>query len=275
MEAEPYRAVRAVSSFGTRVMIESLKNQKIKDLIKLRDGKHRRRMQRFLLEGDRETDRAIRNGIQVLEIYACKASLGELGKSLVEKNPDLVTWVSPAVFEKIALRDSTGGLCSVGQPRYAYLDDLPRENLFLIVAEGLEKPGNLGAILRTADGAGADGLVLLDETADLYNPNCIRASLGAAFSVPVIRSRHQEFLDFCQQHKVQLVTASPHSDSFYYGLDLKSSAAIVLGSEAHGLSGFWESHGTAVKIPMLGVCDSLNVSVSAAILAYEVRRQRS
>ena len=258
-------------------MIESPKNQKIKDLVKLREGKHRRRTGTFLLEGDREIERALTGGFQLTDLFICQDFVSDLGRKLESEFNGMVHQVSPSVFEKIALRETTGGICAVSKQKYSALNELFQlEAPLLLVVESVEKPGNLGAILRTADGAGVDGVLILDEKADIFNPNSIRASLGAVFTVPVAKSENAaEVLELCHRNKVQIVAASPHSEIPYYDSDLTKSVAIVLGSEAFGLSDVWEKAGVPVKIPMLGVCDSLNVSVSAGVLVYEARRQRT
>ena len=257
-------------------MIESPKNQRIKDLIKLREGKNRRKLGLFTLEGDREIERALASSFKINEVFVCESRLSSLGASILSQVDKSPIFVSEQVFQKIALRESVGGIVATAFPKEYSLSDLEHsDSPFLIVVESVEKPGNLGAILRTADGVGADAVVVLDPKADVFNPNSIRSSLGAAFSVPTIVCDTDQFLSFSQSNKIQLVAASPHSDKSYTAVNYKVGTAIILGSEAHGLSDVWEDSSNTVKIPMLGVCDSLNVSVSAAILAYEVLRQRS
>lgn len=257
-------------------MIESFKNQKVKDLLKLREGKNRRKSGLILLEGDREIQRALANDFDLIELFACTSKLSDLSREILESQSRDVRYVSEQVFEKIALRETVGGLLATAKPKYFSLSDLNMDRTgFYLLAERVEKPGNLGAILRTADGVGADAVILLDQVTDVFNPNAIRSSLGAVFSVPTVSVTANEFIDFAKGHDIQLVSASPFSDKVYTEVDYTQATALVFGSEAFGLSDIWKVEGESVKIPMLGICDSLNVSVSAAILAYEVLRQRS
>ncbi len=258
-------------------MISSLKNQKVKELIKLREGKHRRRQKRFIIEGEREFTRALRYNIEIREAFVFEAALSPTLKARLKTSGFPIIPVSQEVFQKMALREGSGGICAVGTCRYQSLDDLPQDEqnaLLLLATEGVEKPGNLGAILRTADGAGVSAVVVLDQVVDIYNPNCIRASLGAAFSVPVIHCTGLEFRNYCRQHKIRIAAASPFAKDYYFEHDnVLEPIAIILGAESKGLSELWDQE-RLIKIPMAGVGDSLNVSVAAAILLYDIVRQR-
>lgn len=257
------------------MLIESPKNSRVKELIKLRDSRTRRKLNRFILEGDREVLRAIRSGIEITQLFVCAEYLREEGQEAIKESGIDPFFISPLVFEKLALRSMSGGLVATAIPRYyelSHLDETP--NPFILVVETVEKPGNLGAILRTADGSGADMVVVLDQTTDIYNPNCIRASLGGLFSVPVAKLNTDQFVDYCQREAVQVLAASPDGKAPYYESDLRGPTALIFGSEALGLSPLWSEIATLISIPMHGICDSLNVSVSAAIISYELRRQR-
>jgi TrmH family RNA methyltransferase len=146
---------------------------------------------------------------------------------------------------------------------------------FILVAEGVEKPGNLGALLRTADGAGVDAIVLVDSPIDIYGPHTIRTSLGAVFKIPVLHFSADSIVEVLRNRKATIVAADPYAKPAYFDSDLTAETlAVVLGSEANGLSATWHQHAALVKIPMSGICDSLNVSVSGALLMYEAVRQR-
>ena len=188
----------------------------------------------------------------------------------------LLVEVPAALYEKIALRGSSEGIIAEMKVRSHRLEDLSLpENALVIVLESIEKPGNLGAILRSADGAGADALIVCDPLADVYNPNVLRSSLGALFSVPTAICSSEEAIAFLQQHKVQILTAQLQDSKPYYDVDMTGSTALVIGSEADGLTDAWRiAANRHILIPMLGKMDSLNASVSAAILLYEARRQR-
>ncbi len=184
--------------------------------------------------------------------------------------------VSEAVYEKIAYRGGTEGVIAEVKVRNRKLDDLNLpENPLIVVLEAVEKPGNLGAVLRSADAAGADAVLICDPLTDLYNPNLIRASIGAIFTVPCIACSSEEAISFLKQHGISILTAQLQDSSLYYDTDMRGGTAIVMGTESTGLSQQWRAAATAhIRIPMLGHLDSLNVSVSAAILLFEAVRQR-
>lgn len=185
--------------------------------------------------------------------------------------------VTPQVYEKIAYRGTTEGIMAEVQERQLSLADLslPKAPL-VVVLERVEKPGNLGAVLRSADAAKVDAVVVCDPLTDLYNPNLIRASLGAVFTVPTIACTSEECIDFLKDRGIAILTAQLQDSRLYYDTDMKRGTAIVMGTESTGLSQIWRDAADAhIRIPMLGRLDSLNVSVSAAILIFEAVRQRS
>ncbi|NRA69138.1 MAG: RNA methyltransferase [Pseudobacteriovorax sp.] len=259
--------------------ISSASNPRIKELKKLRDGKYRRRYGKFLIEGKRECLRAKDCGIQIHEAFIKESASVELEAELGSFGLNRSFIVADAIFEKVAMRSVEPLIVIAQTPEQAMDDWSPKKGKaeLLICCEGLEKPGNLGAILRTADGIGATGIVLLDSKTDVYNPNCIRASLGAVFSLPIYETTSELFLKFCQKNEIIPFAASPFASTPYFAEDFSRSSALIFGSEAFGLSDFWnDSQDTKkVQIPMRGICDSLNVSVSAAIIGYECLRQRS
>jgi TrmH family RNA methyltransferase len=187
-----------------------------------------------------------------------------------------VTEVTRGVYEKMAYRGGTEGVMAVVKSKERRLDELDlNENPLIVVVERVEKPGNLGAILRSADAAGADAVVVCDPLTDLWNPNLIRSSIGAVFTVPCMTCGSEECIEFLKAHGIQILTAQLQDSELYYDTDMRRGTAIVMGTEATGLTDVWREAADAhIRIPMLGRLDSLNVSVSAAILLYEAVRQR-
>lgn len=185
--------------------------------------------------------------------------------------------VSPEVYEKIAYRGSTEGIIAEVRTREMRLEDLDlKENPLIMVLESVEKPGNLGAILRSADAAGADAVIVCDPLTDLFNPNLIRSSIGGIFSVPTVACSSEQAIRWLKANRIQILTAQLQDSSYYYDTDMRKGTAIVMGTEATGLTDTWREAADAhILIPMLGRLDSLNVSVSAAILLFEAVRQRS
>ncbi len=184
--------------------------------------------------------------------------------------------VSRAVFEKISYRENPDGWLAIFPiPKTSYDDLKLSDNPLVIVAESIEKPGNLGAILRTADAAGVDAVLVCDPRVDVWNPNVVRASRGTVFSVPVVEGDNASALKWLKSSKLRIVAATPSVDETYSDMDLSQPSAIAVGTEDEGLSDFWLSNADAkVKIPMLGKVNSLNVSVSTALIVYEALRQR-
>ena len=259
-------------------VITSPRNEKIKSAIKLRRRKHRGRQGRTLIDGARELFRAVSAGIHVEEIYFCStlchtaesrrllAQLDELEMGIYE--------VTENVFEKLAYGERTEGFIGVAIPPEVELDDLVLpENPLLAVVEGIEKPGNLGAILRSADGAGVSAVILANQKTDLFNPNAIRASIGTVFTMPVCAAPSKEVFNWLKVQGFQLVAATVDAVDCYTNVDYTAPVALILGTEATGISSIWQDV-RSVRIPMHGVADSLNVSASAAVLFYEVQRQR-
>jgi TrmH family RNA methyltransferase len=264
------------------VVITSPSNQTIKDLVKLKNRKGEESDHLFLVEGVREGQRALSEGFLLKQLFICAELLDSDGQAFIRQVPqDVRTSVSRQVFAKAATREASGGILTVfEQKKFSFADIFKRgksQPIFLVVVENLEKPGNLGAILRTADGADVHGVIILGATVDVWNPNVIRSSLGAVFSVPTLSLKHNDFFEWCRDHKIKTVAAALSDRSGpVFGEDLASSVAIIVGSEAHGLSDVvLEKSDRICMIPMLGICDSLNVSVAAGVLMYETLRQRS
>lgn len=265
------------------IAISSLQNVRIKDLIKL--AKHNERQQRkvTVVEGERECTHALAAGIVPLEAYVCPPLLNEQGKNIWGKltnfdamRQTLLVEVTPEVFEKIAYRGDSGGvLLVIPYLNYQLHTFTPPKPAFIAIIEGVEKPGNLGAILRTADAAGVHAVIVTEGNTDIHNPNVIRASLGALFTQPVIEATFAQAQQWLTQHNIQIIAASPEATQRYTALDYTRPTAIVMGSEAHGLGPEWRQAATnLVTIPMFGAMDSLNLSTSTALLLYEVVRQR-
>lgn len=258
--------------------IASPQNPKIKDLVALRESKKRRELGLFVVEGAREIERALASGFVCRTLYVEEDLLNNDGHALVKRIPVSTQFgVSKEAYAKAAVREGSDGLLAVMEIKVSTFADIkPKAKPLLLVLENLEKPGNFGALARTADGVGVDAIIVLDPKADLFNPHAVRASVGAMFSQPLIACTHEEFFAYCEQHKIKIVAASPHAKQFHYQANLKGASALVLGSEAWGLSGAWQRENSElVKIPMNGLADSLNVSVAGAVILYEILRQRS
>ena len=253
--------------------ISSIQNPKIKLLTALQKKSAERRSRGvFVVEGQLELQHCVEAGFEVESLFVCK----ELFTGDFDVKNAAVYTVSPKVYEHIAYRGSTEGVVAVVKCRERSLDDLELgETPLIIVLESVEKPGNLGAVLRSADAAKADAVIVCDPLTDLYNPNLIRASIGAVFTVPVVACDSSACIDFLKSKNIQILTAQLQDSSLYYETDMRRGIAIVMGTESTGLTQQWRLAADAhIRIPMLGRLDSLNVSVSAAILLFEAVRQR-
>ena len=229
----------------------------------------------FVVEGRREIDHCIESGFEIKEIYYSPTYALPLMEGSI--NGATIIEVSKLVYEKIAYRGSTEGVVAVVKEKNLELADLTLpENPLVVVVESVEKPGNLGAILRSADAAGVNAVIVCDPLTDLYNPNLIRSSIGARFTVQCMVCTSDECIDFLKKRNIQILTAQLQDSSLYYDTDMTRPTAIVMGTEATGLTDKWrEAADSHIRIPMLGRLDSLNVSVSAAILMFEAVRQRT
>ena len=229
----------------------------------------------FIVEGCQEINHCIHNKLQIVTLYYCKALWDQDYSSLLSQAAQSVE-VTEKVYEKMAYRGSTEGLIATVRTRQRSLDDLQlSESPLIIVLEKVEKPGNLGAILRSADAAHADAVIVCDPLTDLYNPNIIRSSVGAVFTVPCVTCPSEECIHYLKKKHIQILTAQLQDSRLYYDTDMKKATAIVMGTESTGLTTIWRQAADAhIRIPMLGQIDSLNVSVSTAILVFEAVRQR-
>ncbi len=258
--------------------ITSLTNPKVKRTVDLKNHRSRIRNGLTIVEGYQEIGRALAAGVKFQEFYVCGGcAIPAIGARGLKASGATFYETSEDVFEKMAYGDHTKGILGICQPRVLSLADLSfSKTPLLLIIEGIEKPGNLGAILRTADGAGIDGVIVCDEKTDLYNPNVIRASLGAIFSVKTVVSSSHEAYQFLKSKRIQICVSSPHAQRIYTQMDATLPWALVIGSEHDGVTDFWQRYADLmVKIPMRGAADSLNVASSAAILLYEVLRQRT
>ena len=256
-------------------MITSPQNERIKHLVQLQQKSSLRRQEGlFVVEGRRELLHCINADYEVKTIFVDNQKDDAL-LDIDSKNAEIIE-VSPKVYEKIAYRESTEGVVAIVKARKKTLQDFAqKENPLYVVIEAVEKPGNLGAILRSADAAGVDGVIVCDPLTDLYNPNLIRASIGAIFTVPTVACTSEECIAWLKENKIQILTAQLQDSSLYYDVDMKKATAIVMGTEATGLTQQWRKAADKhIRIPMCGKLDSLNVSVSSAILMFEAIRQR-
>lgn len=267
-------------------LITSLHNPHVKEVAKLEKRAEREQARLLPVEGVREVTRALAAGHTPVTAFVCpelavapelKPVLEQLDRLEQARQTRLFT-VTPEIFARLAVRESGGGVLLLIPYLHTELTALalPPSPL-LAVVENAEKPGNLGAILRTADAAGVDGLIACAAGAstNLHNPNVVRASLGTLFTVPVAEAPTARAIAWLRQHRVRIVAASPEGAELYTTVDLRGAVALVLGSEAHGLTPVWlEAADARVFIPMFGEADSLNLSASAAILLYEAVRQR-
>jgi len=260
--------------------ITSLQNPRIKNIVKLRKRSARDEENIILVEGYREIMRAIENNRLPQDVFYCPALfLGSNEPALLEKCAYLkakLTACSEPVFRKIAYRDRPDGLLMITEQQHLKLADLTLQPApLLMIAESIEKPGNLGTILRSGDAAGVDAVIVCDRCTDIHNPNVVRASIGTLFTVPVVEATSAETLDWLQTHHIQIIATTPATETYYTDIDMKQGSALVVGSEQYGLRDIWlEQADRKVRIPMLGQCDSLNVASAATIVLYEAIRQR-
>lgn len=264
--------------------ITSAQNPKIKLLLELQEkSKTRRKEGLFVVEGRRELLHCIESGYEVHTLFICRDILGETDLNEIsyalktQKDQAGLFEIPPQLYDKVAYRGGTEGVIAELKCKEHGLTDLTvKENPLVVVLESVEKPGNLGAVLRSADAAGVDAVIVCDPLTDMYNPNLIRSSIGAIFTVPVAAASSEETIKWLKEKGIKIYTAQLQDSEWYYDTDMKGGTAVVMGTEATGLTDAWRKAADAhIKIPMLGRLDSLNVSVSAAILMYEAVRQRN
>ena len=269
--------------------ITSAQNPKIKDLMALQEkSKERRKKGLFVVEGRRELLHCIEAGYAPQTVFFCPEIINEADRQEIEdaistqsnkagSRPPMGIEIPQQLYDKVAYRGGTEGVIAELSCKDMSLEALHlKENPLIVVLESVEKPGNLGAVLRSADAAGVDAVIVCDPLTDMYNPNLIRSSIGAIFTVPVATAQSDEAIAWLKDKGIKIYTAQLQDSKWYYATDMRGGTAIVMGTEATGLTTAWRKAADGhIKIPMLGRLDSLNVSVSAAILMYEAVRQRN
>jgi TrmH family RNA methyltransferase len=263
------------------VLITSLANPRVKEVVRLRQRSHRDARGQMIVEGYRELKRALDNGHFPQTVLFCPEHFqGTHEPELLERGAaagaELLQCTAP-VFAKISYRDRPEGLLAVAPQVRRSLADLPPlpPQPLVIVAEAIEKPGNLGTVLRSADAAGVHALIVCDRCTDINNPNVVRASIGTLFSVPVAEAASADALAWLRRLGIRVLAATPHASLDYFDADLRPPTAIVVGTEQYGLSATWmDQADLRVRIPMRGQADSLNVASATTLLLYEALRQR-
>ncbi len=245
----------------------------IQDVQKLRRREHRLRMGLTIVEGYPELRKAMDAGVRIETLYICKKLFTPKPNEFDNEN---IIYVTVDEFDQMAFGDRLKGILALCAPKQNTFVDLKfKKNPFFVVLEGVEKPGNLGAVVRTCDGAGVDGVIMCEGRTDVYNHNVVRSSLGTIFVVPTLAATKEETFAFFRKHNVRIYATTSKATTYYSNCDFNHPSAIVVGSEHEGLSSFWlENSDDVVKIPMAGQSSSLNVGISASILIYEAMRQR-
>lgn len=256
--------------------ITSTQNPKVKSLLALEKPRERRKQQLFIIEGKREIGLALEAGYKIGNLFFCDEIVSESELASLPLEDKLLIPVSKEVFEKIAMRESTGGLLAVAEQKPHRLDGIRlRKNPLILILEGVEKPGNLGAVLRTADAAHVDAVIICDPQTDFYNPNVIRSSVGCVFTNQLAAASSEETIAWLRKNNISIFCTYLKASKPYHLTDYSKPSAIVMGTEATGLSDIWVDNSSAnIIIPMLGKIDSMNVSNAAAVVVYEAMRQR-
>jgi len=252
-------------------MIESFQNEKIKNITKLlTDNRFRKKSGVFVVEGQQENERAQKYNFEATEFFVCESIFK--GQNPKEK----IHYVSEKVYEKIAYRGSSEGIIGIYKAKETDLNTFkPKDNSTIIIVEGVEKPGNLGAILRSCEAFGIDALIVADAKADFYNPNVIRSSVGCLFGMDVFQAENHEVFEFLQNNEFNIYTTiMDESSEDLFKRDFIKKSAVLFGTEHSGLSDFWSGKGKNTLIPMTGSIDSLNLSNAVAITCYEALRQK-
>ena len=251
--------------------IESLQNEKIKNLNRLiTDNRFRKKSGVFVVEGKQENERALQFGFENIEFYICENIFG------INHPEGKIHFVSSQIYEKLAYRGSSEGIIGIYKTKEFNLNEFsPKENASIIVVESVEKPGNLGAILRSCEAFGIDALIVTDTKVDFYNPNVLRSSVGCFFGMNVFSASNEETLAFLQKNNFKIYTTfMDESAEDLYKKNFTEKSALFFGTEHSGLSDFWLNKGENILIPMAGTIDSLNLSNAVAIACYEILRQK-
>ena len=262
------------------MIITSMQNERVKDLVRLRERRHRDQTRRFIVEGFREITRALDAGLAVGTIYTCpELFLGTNEPALItrlEATGTEIVELAAEPFRKVSYRDRPEGLLAVAPQFPTGLDALPHgDSPLILVAEAIEKPGNLGTMLRTADAVGAHSMIVADPTTDPFNPNVVRASTGTLFTVPLAIASTANTIAWLRSNGIRIVATTPDTDMLIWNADLRGPVAIAVGAEQYGLTDAWiDAADVGVRIPMAGMADSLNAAMAAGIALFEAVRQR-
>ncbi|MBT3316988.1 RNA methyltransferase [bacterium] len=262
------------------IQIDSPQNPRLKEIAKLRDRKHRDATGLFIIEESRVIKRALKKGWAPETVCWCSekmiASDRKILSDLREFACDQLELTERAM-SKIAYRNKPGGFLVIAKQKFIELADLQLpDSPLIVVLDNVEKPGNLGAVLRSASGSGVDAVLISDNGTDLFNPNTLRSSTGAFFEIPIVQCNPEELREYLKTNNIEITATTPDTDIVYTDIDMTKGIALVMGAEDVGLDINWlNSADTKVRIPMAGVADSLNVSVSSALMMYEARRQRT
>jgi len=257
--------------------ITSVQNPYIKSLVQLQEkAKVRKQTGTFLIEGQREIELALKGGYEIETILICN-DLAQPSENLnIQKSEHQLIEISKEVYQKLAYRDTTEGILAIAKTKSLALSDLKlSKNPLILIGESLEKPGNVGAILRTADAANIDAVIIANAKSDLYNPNIVRSSVGCLFTRQIAVGTTEEVIAYLKANNITIYSATLQDSTEYHTQDYTTPTALVVGTEATGLSEKWRTESTKnIIIPMQGEIDSMNVSVAAAILLFEAKRQR-
>jgi TrmH family RNA methyltransferase len=256
--------------------ITSTQNPKIKNLLSLEKPRERRKQCLFVIEGAKEIGMALEAGYKIGNLFFCEEIISRNELQSLGASDKLLIPVSREIFEKIAIREGSGGVLAVAEQKTHRLDEISlTSNPLLLILESVEKPGNLGAILRTADAAGVDAVIICDPQTDFYNPNVIRSSIGCIFTKQTASATSLDTIEWLRKNEVNIHCTYLKASQPYHLVDYKKPTAIVMGTESTGLSDTWvNASDTNIIIPMQGRIDSMNVSTAAAVVIFEAKRQR-
>jgi RNA methyltransferase, TrmH family len=258
------------------VLISSAQNPKIKSLLLLEKPRERKKQSVFVVEGKKEVMYAVEAGYKMINIFFCEEIISVHELMALNLEDRILIPVSREVFDKIAVRESSGGMVAIAEQKTHRLDGIElKKNPLVLILEAVEKPGNLGAILRTADASGVDAVIICDPQTDFYNPNVIRSSVGCVFTKQIASATSEETIDWLKKNNINIFCTYLQASKPYYETDFTAPSAIVMGTEATGLSDNWVKNATSnIIIPMQGIIDSMNVSTAAAVVIFEALRQR-
>lgn len=257
-------------------LITSSQNIKIKNILALEKARERKRQNTFIIEGLKELSLAVEGGYKISSVFFCPEIVSAETVLAIVTRENLLIPVQQSVFEKIAYRDSTGGIIALAEQKNHSLKDIQlSNNPLVLILESVEKPGNLGAILRTADAAKVDAVIICDPQTDFYNPNVIRSSVGCIFTTQVASANSQDTIEWLKTAHIQILATYLKASKPYYEVDFNPPSAIIMGTESIGLSDEWVKNSDLnIIIPMQGKIDSMNVSTAAAVIVFEAIRQR-